>query len=84
MNQFPDNFQTLANQFPLKENFNLDGHEIPVKKIKLSNGTETCLYNTEGPTGFDPKQGIPKRRLEWVQERIKRGEIGRASCRERV
>ena len=73
-NQIPQNFNTLANQFPIKDDVQLDGHEIPSKKIKLSNGTEACLYNTEGPTGYDPKQGIPKRRLEWIQERIKRGD----------
>lgn len=70
----PNQFQSLAKDFPLKEKIQLDGHEIPEKKIKLTNGQEVCLYNTEGPIGFDPKKGIPKRRIEWVKERESRGD----------
>ncbi|MCB1178673.1 MAG: phosphomethylpyrimidine synthase ThiC, partial [Leptospiraceae bacterium] len=65
----PNDFYSLASGNELKEKFNLDGHNIPEKCIHLTNGETTNLYNTEGPQGHDPKNGIPKRRMEWVKNR---------------
>ena len=72
--QLPENFKTLAIDHPIKEKPELKDHEIPSKKIILSNKEEVCLYSTEGPTGFNPNQGLPKRRSEWVKERLKKGD----------
>jgi phosphomethylpyrimidine synthase len=72
--QLPENFKTLAIDHLIKEKPELKDHEIPSKKIILSNKEEVCLYSTEGPTGFNPNQGLPKRRSEWVKDRLKKGD----------
>ncbi|MCE9501191.1 MAG: phosphomethylpyrimidine synthase ThiC [Leptospira sp.] len=77
MNQSSNSFnipQTLARENVLKESFSIEDHEIPKKCIILSNNTKIDLYNTEGPIGFDPKNGIPKRRVEWIKKRKARGD----------
>jgi phosphomethylpyrimidine synthase len=69
--QINSNFESLAKDHILKETFSLEGHSIPEQQIKLKDGTTHSLYCTEGPKGFDPKKGLPKRRTEWIQNRLR-------------
>ena len=47
--------------------------EVPKREISLS-GKEAPLrvYDTSGPLGIDPRQGLPALRKDWIQ---KRGDI---------
>jgi len=47
---------------------------IPFIELTLTNGETFHLYDTSGPQGHDPKDGIPKRRKDWVQPRVDRGD----------
>ena len=71
--------RSLAQDNVLKENFSIPGHEIPSKEIKLKDGTTCNLYNTEGPKGHNYKDGIPKRRAEWIAKRKKENTDGNFS-----
>ncbi|GGR51062.1 phosphomethylpyrimidine synthase [Nocardioides luteus] len=42
--------------------------KVPVTRIALTNGETFDRYCTEGP-GSQPEQGLPPRRLEWIEER---------------
>lgn len=48
---------------------------VPVRRIHLS-GDEPYLdvYDTTGPQGVDPRDGIPKLRREWIHRREARGD----------
>ena len=48
--------------------------DIPFIELTLTNGETFHLYDTSGPQGHDPKDGLPKRRAAWVQPRIDRGD----------
>ncbi|KAL7473118.1 hypothetical protein ACHAXS_013513 [Conticribra weissflogii] len=49
------------------------GHvlQIPFRRVHLSDPDQPSidLYDTSGPRGIDPKEGLPKIRREWVQAR---------------
>ncbi|MCO4770143.1 MAG: phosphomethylpyrimidine synthase ThiC [Deltaproteobacteria bacterium] len=47
---------------------------IPFIELTLTNGETFHLYDTAGPQGHDPRDGLPKRRQDWVQPRIDRGD----------
>jgi phosphomethylpyrimidine synthase len=48
---------------------------IPRREVKLSNGEPSFnLYETAGPQGHDPKNGLPKLRTSWVEKRKARGD----------
>ncbi len=47
---------------------------VPFVELTLTNGETFHLYDTSGPQGFDPRDGLPKRRKDWVQPRIDRGD----------
>lgn len=53
------------------------GHElyIPMRRIHLA-GSEPPLdvYDTSGPQGVDPREGLPKTRSEWIACREARGD----------
>ncbi|MEU0269584.1 phosphomethylpyrimidine synthase ThiC [Nocardioides sp. NPDC006303] len=42
--------------------------KVPVTRVALTNGETFDRYCTEGP-GSRPEQGLPPRRLEWIEER---------------
>ena len=48
--------------------------QVPKREIPISTGTTITVYDTSGPQGHDPRDGIPKRRAEWVQTRENRGD----------
>jgi phosphomethylpyrimidine synthase len=49
------------------------GHvlNIPFRRVHLEDPDDPILdlYDTSGPQGHNPKQGIPKLRKEWIEER---------------
>ena len=48
--------------------------DVPCREIKLTNGDIIRLYETAGPQGFAPEQGIPKRREKWIAARRAAGD----------
>jgi phosphomethylpyrimidine synthase len=45
-----------------------DGLSVPVRRIHLSGGEPSFdVYDTSGPQGHDPHQGLPKLRAPWIQ-----------------
>ncbi|MCB1156219.1 MAG: phosphomethylpyrimidine synthase ThiC [Leptospiraceae bacterium] len=65
--------ETLAVRNILQDKFSIDGHTIPTRKVNLSDGSSIELYDTRGPQGFDPREGIPKRRKDWLAKRLQSG-----------
>jgi phosphomethylpyrimidine synthase len=52
-----------------------DEFEIPVREVTLSNGEPSlALYETAGPQGHDVREGLPKLRARWIEERRRRGD----------
>ncbi|MBW3535699.1 MAG: hypothetical protein KY453_10890, partial [Gemmatimonadetes bacterium] len=46
------------------------GVRVPVREIALSGGEPPLrVYDTSGPRGADPLQGLPKLRAEWIRGR---------------
>jgi len=43
--------------------------QVPFKEITLSNGETIRLYDTQGPEGIDPSQGLPRLRQGWIEAR---------------
>ena len=48
--------------------------QVPQRRIHLTNGEHLDVYDTTGPQGVDPRQGIAKLRAEWVRRREERGD----------
>ena len=52
-----------------------DGLRVPMREITLSDGQPPVLvYDTTGPQGHDPRQGLPKIRAPWITRRVRRGD----------
>jgi phosphomethylpyrimidine synthase len=47
---------------------------VPATEVSLTNGDTFHLYNTVGPEGIDPEQGLPHRRDAWTARRLARGD----------
>jgi phosphomethylpyrimidine synthase len=47
--------------------------QVPVREITTADGT-LRVYDTTGPQGHDVRVGAPKRRSEWIDARVKRGD----------
>jgi len=47
---------------------------VPFRRIHLTDGTFYDAYDTSGPQGHPPKEGIPKIRADWVARREARGD----------
>ncbi len=60
----------LDQSFPSSEKLALGELEVPIRRIHVS-GNEPPLdvYDTTGPQGLDPRQGLPKRRQPWIDAR---------------
>ena len=52
----------------------IGNHKVPFREVPLTTGDTFQLYDTSGPQGFEPEQGLPKRRSAWISDRIARGE----------
>ena len=56
------------------------GLRVPVRRIQLSGGEQPFdVYDTSGPQGHDPQQGLPKLRKPWIDARIADGDDGNRS-----
>jgi phosphomethylpyrimidine synthase len=51
---------------------------VPFRRIHLTDPDPGCsfldVYDTSGPQGFSPKEGLPKLREEWIKKREARGD----------
>ncbi len=49
--------------------------EVPQRRIALTGDAgHLDVYDTSGPQGFDPREGLPKMRAKWIAERDARGD----------
>jgi phosphomethylpyrimidine synthase len=65
----------LVQSFPSSEKLAQGELAVPVRRIHLAGGEPPLdVYDTSGPEGIDPRNGLPKRRAEWVQARTSRGD----------
>jgi len=48
--------------------------QVPFRRVQLTNGDHFDIYDTSGPQGVDPRQGLPKLRANWVARRDARGD----------
>jgi phosphomethylpyrimidine synthase len=53
---------------PAHTRLELGDLKVPVTRVALTNGETFDRYCTEGP-GSEPEQGLPPRRVEWIEER---------------
>ena len=63
-----------------------DGLRVPMREITLSGGQSPVrVYDTTGPQGHDPHQGLPKLRAPWTARRVGRGDqnFSQMSCARR-
>lgn len=62
--------------FPASRKVFLGGDlQVPVREIEVSGGEPSIrVYDTTGPQGIDPKEGLPKRCQPWTQARLDAGE----------
>ena len=50
--------------------------QVPARRVNLSGGSGLIdLYDTSGPQGCDPRQGLPHLRKEWIERRVAAGHI---------
>ena len=60
----------LAQSFPSSAKIEQGDLKVPARKIELSNDDEAItVYDTSGPQGFDPREGLPPLRQAWVDAR---------------
>ncbi|MFT7537622.1 MAG: phosphomethylpyrimidine synthase [Hyphomicrobiaceae bacterium] len=64
----------LAASFPNSDKVVVSDLEVPARDIRLTNGDMVRVYDTTGPQGHAPKDGIPKRRQPWIDARRARGD----------
>jgi phosphomethylpyrimidine synthase len=56
------------------------GVRVPVRRIHLSGGEAPFdVYDTSGPQGHDPHEGLPKLRQPWIAARLSDGDDGNRS-----
>ena len=67
----------LSASFPNSKKVHIGAElQVPVREISVSGGESSIqVYDTTGPQGFDPRDGIPKRRAEWIARREERGDV---------
>ncbi len=64
----------LAESFPRSQKTAVGDLHVPVRDILLTNGEVLRVYDTTGPQGHSPAQGLPKRRQPWIDARLQRGD----------
>jgi phosphomethylpyrimidine synthase len=68
--------------FPSSEKVYVEasGLQVPVRRVSLTGGEAPFdVYDTSGPQGLDPAQGLPKLRKPWIDARLKDGDSGNRS-----
>ena len=64
----------LNESFPNSDKVTVGDLDVPARDIRLTNGDMVRVYDTTGPQGLDPKDGLPKRRQPWIDARRERGD----------
>jgi len=60
----------LSEHFPRSERVYEGDLRVPFRRIELSGGEPPLqVYDTTGPAGCDPRQGLPKLRQPWIAAR---------------
>jgi phosphomethylpyrimidine synthase len=58
----------------------VDGLRVPVREVTLSGGEPPVrLYDTSGPQGRDPREGLPRTREDWIRGREDVEELPRSA-----
>ncbi|MCC7386905.1 MAG: phosphomethylpyrimidine synthase ThiC [Deltaproteobacteria bacterium] len=67
---------SLEESFPRSRQISVGGElRVPMREIQLSGkNPPLVVYDTNGPQGADVRDGLPKRRAEWVKAREARGD----------
>ncbi len=60
----------VEESFPSSRKIEVGELAVPVREIELSNGESLQVYDTTGPQGLDPREGLPKRRQPWIDRRL--------------
>src|SRR5690349_942823 len=67
---------TFAEAFPNSTKVYENG--VPFREVKLAGGEPPIrLYDTSGPQGHDPRQGLPKMREPWIAPRRAEAKAGK-------
>ncbi|MFI5307331.1 MAG: phosphomethylpyrimidine synthase ThiC [Polyangiales bacterium] len=62
----------LSESFPSSTKVSRGELGVPERVIALSGGeAPLAVYDTSGPEGIDPRQGLPGRRREWIDARLR-------------
>ncbi len=65
----------LADSFPQSTKLlHSEALPVPARTIDLTNGEKVTVYDTTGPQGCSPEQGLPKLRAPWIAARQARGD----------
>src|SRR5690554_5448698 len=65
----------LEQSFPSSAKVTVSEFEVPMRRIDLEAGNPSItVYDTTGPQGIDPRQGLPKRRQAWIDARREQAE----------
>jgi phosphomethylpyrimidine synthase len=70
----PTGLRPLNESFPKSDKVVISDLEVPARDIRLTNGDMMRVYDTTGPQGHAPSDGIPKRREPWIAARRERGD----------
>ncbi|HEY8550308.1 MAG TPA: phosphomethylpyrimidine synthase ThiC [Vicinamibacterales bacterium] len=69
----PDTTSDYGEAFPNSRKVYLDGPHgirVPMRRIMLSGGEPPLdVYDTSGPAGVDPREGLPRLREAWIRAR---------------
>jgi phosphomethylpyrimidine synthase len=58
--------------FPNSRKISIGELKVPAREIAQSDGAPSIqVYDTSGPEIGDPKLGLPKRRADWIAERVR-------------
>jgi phosphomethylpyrimidine synthase len=61
----------VGDTFPSSQKIEDGELGVPFREITLSGGEPPLrVYDTTGPDGIDPRQGLPKRRAPWIARRL--------------
>ncbi|MCA9694792.1 MAG: phosphomethylpyrimidine synthase ThiC, partial [Myxococcales bacterium] len=60
----------LSDSFPRSRKVTEGELAVPFREIELTGEPSLRVYDTTGPQGLDPRQGLPKRRAPWIAARL--------------
>ena len=61
----------LSETHPGSEKIEVGPLRVPFRRIHLSDGGYLDVYDTTGPQGVDPRDGLPARRAPWIEARLR-------------